>query len=148
MTLEDWRKEDKLKAHTTNPQEIQSLFRVIDRDIFDARVTAVSADRRFATAYNAALQLATVALLASGYRVTAGKGHHFVTISSLPFTMGKQALPRMKYLNICRQARNKTDYDRAGVTEEQEVTELLAEVMEFRQDLLDWLKQHYPVLLS
>lgn len=143
MTLEDWVKEDKLKTHTTSPQEIQSLFKVIERDIADAGVTAVSADRRFATAYNAALQLATVALLASGYRVTAGKGHHFVAISSLQFTMGEAALSRMKYLNVCRQARNKTSYDRAGVTEEQEVTELLEEVSQFRQDVLDWLSQHY-----
>lgn len=146
MTLEDWLKEDKLKAHQTTPQEIQSLFKVIDRDIADAQVVGVSADRRFATAYNAALQLATVTLLASGYRVTAGKGHHYVTISALRFTMGKSAVPRMHYLNLCRQTRNKTDYDRAGVTEEQEVAELLKEVAQFRQDVLEWLKKHHSNL--
>ena len=147
MTLENWLEEDKLKAHKTSPKEIQSLFKVIDRDIEDAGVSGVSADRRFATAYNAALQLATIALLASGYRVTASKGHHFVTISSLPFTMGKTAVPRSHYLNVCRQTRNKTDYDRAGVTEEEEVEELLAEVSRFRQDMLGWLKLHHPQLL-
>lgn len=146
MSLQDWLNEDKLSLHTTNPKEIQSLFKVIERDIADAGVVGVSADRRFATAYNAALQLATIVLLASGYRVTAGKGHHFVTISSLQFTMGKAALPRMKYLNVCRQTRNKTDYDRAGVTEEEEVEELLAEVSQFRQDVLDWLHKHHPAL--
>jgi hypothetical protein len=146
MSLQDWLNEDKLSSHTTNPTEIESLFKVIDRDIADAGVTAISADRRFATAYNAALQLATVVLLASGYRVTAGKGHHFVTISSLRFTMGKAALARANYLNVCRQTRNKTDYDRAGVTEEHEVVELLEEVAEFRQDVVNWLKQHHPEL--
>ena len=53
----------------------------------------------------------------------------------------------MNYLNICRQTRNKTDYDRAGVTEEEEVNELLAEVAEFRRDLLDWLNQNYKSLM-
>lgn len=86
-------------------------------------------------------------LLTSGYRVTAGKGHHFVTISSLQFTMGEAALPRMKYLNVCRQTRNKTDYDRAGVTEETEVEELLAEVIEFRRDVRDWLSQNHKNLI-
>ena len=143
MTLEEWLKENKLKAHKTSPKEIQSLFKVIDRDIADAGITATSADRRFATAYNAALQLATVVLLASGYRVTASKGHHYITLASLPLTMGKSAMARSNYLNVCRQARNKTDYDRAGVTEEYEVVELLEEVIQFRQDVLDWLKEHY-----
>jgi uncharacterized protein (UPF0332 family) len=147
MTLQDWLSEDKLKPHTTSAQEIQNLLRVIDRDIADASIVAVSADRRFATAYNAALQLATVALLASGYRVTAGKGHHYVTISSLRYTMGKAAVPRMHYLNLCRQTRNKTDYDRAGVTEEAEVEQLLEEVVQFRHDVLDWLKQNHPKAL-
>lgn len=144
MSLQDWLAEDKVKRHKASANEIQSLFNVIDRDIADAGVKEVSADRRFATAYNAALQLATVALLASGYRVSTGKGHHFVTISSLQFTMGKSAVPRMNYLNVCRQARNKTDYDRAGVTEEDEVVELLMEVTRFRQNVLDWLAQNYP----
>lgn len=58
MSLQDWLNEDKLSPHTTNPKEVQSLFKVIERDIADAEVTAISADRRFATAYNAALQLA------------------------------------------------------------------------------------------
>jgi uncharacterized protein (UPF0332 family) len=146
MSLQDWLNEKKISPHTTNPKEIENLFKVIDRDIADAGVTAISADRRFATAYNAALQLATVVLLASGFRVTASKGHHFVTLSSLPFTMGKSAVGRSNYLNTCRHTRNKTDYDRAGVTEEQEVEILLEEVTEFRRDVLDWLSLHHPEL--
>jgi hypothetical protein len=146
MSLQAWLSEDKLKRHTASTKEIQSLFQVIDRDIADAGVVGVSADRRFATAYKAGLQLATVALLASGYRVSAGKGHHFVTLSALQYTMGKSAVGRMNYLNVCRQTRNKTDYDRAGVTEEQEVIELLEEVNHFRRDVLNWLEQHHPAL--
>ncbi len=146
MSLKDWLSEEKLKQHTTSPKEIESLFKVIDRDIADAQVQGVSADRRFATAYNAALQLATVALLISGYRVVAGKGHHYVTISSLQFTIGASAMPRVHYLNLCRQTRNKTDYDRAGVTEENEVEQLLDECIQFRQEILTWLKQHHPHL--
>ena len=146
MSLQDWLTEGKLKQHTSSLKEIQSLFLVIDRDIADAQIMRVSADRRFATAYNAALQLATVVLLASGYRVITGKGHHFLTISSLQYTMGQSAVSRLNYLNSCRQLRNKTDYDRAGVTDEQEVEELLTEVSQFRKDVVAWLEKHYPHL--
>jgi hypothetical protein len=50
------------RRQPTSRSEIDSLFMVIDRDLSDAVVTALSADRRFATAYNAALQLATMNL--------------------------------------------------------------------------------------
>ncbi len=146
MTLQNWLDEGKLKTHTSSPKEIENLFRVIDRDITDAGIEEVSADRRFATAYNAALQLATVALLASGYRVVAGKGHHYITIHSLQHTMGKVGQARMYYLNLCRQARNKTDYDRAGVTKEDDVEQLLEEVTALKTEVIDWLKANHPKL--
>lgn len=50
------------------PEEIRALLAVSARDEADARETAISEDRRFATAYNGALQLATVVLRAEGYR--------------------------------------------------------------------------------
>jgi hypothetical protein len=50
----------RLKRQPTSRSEIESLFKVVDRDLADAAVTGISADRRFATAYNAALQLATI----------------------------------------------------------------------------------------
>jgi hypothetical protein len=56
----------------------QSAVDLIDRDLADAAVQDVSADRRFAIAYEAALQLATITLYASGYE-THGTGHHFNT---------------------------------------------------------------------
>ena len=44
------------------------LLRIVDRDLKDASILELSADRRFVTAYNAALRLATIVLRASGYR--------------------------------------------------------------------------------
>ena len=41
-------------------QELDDLRGVIDRDLADAAVPALSADRRFATADNAALQTAAM----------------------------------------------------------------------------------------
>lgn len=54
---------------------MDDLLRVADRDLADAEIPQLSSDRRFATAYNAALQMATIALYAAGFRAC-GAGHH------------------------------------------------------------------------
>ena len=46
-----------LRAHRTSPQEINDLRAVVERHLADANIDALSNDRRFATAYNAVLQL-------------------------------------------------------------------------------------------
>jgi uncharacterized protein (UPF0332 family) len=147
MSLTKWLADGHLKEHHASASEIHKLFQVIERDLDDAAIEQTSADRRFSTAYNAALQLATIALLASGYRAVPGKGHHYITIMSLTETMGQKAESRAEYLNTCRSLRNRTDYDRAGVTNENQVAELLEEIHFFHQDLIQWLKTHHPDLL-
>ena len=44
---------------------------LVTRDLADAGIVGLSADRRFATAYNGALQAANMAIACAGYRVTA-----------------------------------------------------------------------------
>jgi hypothetical protein len=146
MTLEELLAEGRLRSHQTSPREVADLLRVVDRDLADAAVPQISADRRFATAYNAALQLATIALHAAGYRA-AGIGHHWTTLHVLAQIMGTQVQSLTDYLDNCRAKRNVTDYDRAGEISNQEAEEILAEVRIFRRDLLAWLRQNYPALL-
>lgn len=45
-----------VKKHSTSDEEIKNLLAVVSRDLQDASLQGLSADRRFATAYNAALQ--------------------------------------------------------------------------------------------
>ena len=68
-------KGDIQKVHVTR-KSLADLANLVDRDLNDARVTALSADRRFAIAYNAALNLASYAIRKTGYRVSAKVGHH------------------------------------------------------------------------
>jgi len=72
-----------VQRHRTSKRELDEIRAVIERDLGDARVARVSADRRFATAYNAALQTASMAIASAGYRVTAKAGHHRVTIDAI-----------------------------------------------------------------
>lgn len=66
----------KVKPHQTSKQELDNIRKLIARDLADASVLALSADRRFATAYNAALQSGTITIACSGSRVNARAGHH------------------------------------------------------------------------
>mgnify|MGYP001768425817 CR=1 FL=1 len=114
--MQSWLSEGKLKAHKTGKSEITQLLSVFDRDMADARVKTLSADRRFAIAYNAALMVSIAALAAAGYRAS-GEGHHYWTIQSLAFTM--QADDKtIKKFNKFRQKRNISDYERTDVVSE------------------------------
>ena len=87
MSFKDWLNKGWLIAHETGPSEISELFGIADRDLKDCRTEGLSADWRLNIAYNAALQLATAALAACGYR--AGReAHHYRVIQSLALTVG------------------------------------------------------------
>jgi hypothetical protein len=146
MTLRDLLAEGRIRPHKTSVREIGDLLRVVDRDLADAGIRQLSADRRFATAYNAALQLASIVLHAAGYR-TAGSGHHWATFYVLPEIMGHPAQSRADYLDNCRSKRNVTDYDRAGEISDREVEEILAEARAFRSDVVSWLRKNHAGLL-
>ena len=145
MTLKQLLTDGKLVRHRTSQQEIASLLNVVERDITDASIEVVSADRRFATAYNAALQLATIALYCKGYKAV-GQGQHFTVLQTIKETMGQGFRNRADYFDMCRTKRNITDYDRAGEVSEQEAIELLQEVKDFKQEVADWLHNYCPKL--
>ena len=146
--LQGWLDAGALRRHRTSRHEITDLLAVAERDLSDARVTALSLDRRFATAYSAVLQLATIVLAASGLRVTAQRGHHAVTWRALPELMGDDVGDTAVYFDSCRTLRNRSDYDRAGVVSEAEVEELLRETEAFRGQVIDWLSREHPRLVE
>lgn len=108
MSLANWLKEGRLKGHKTSAREVAELLKLVDRDLADSAIKEISADRRFATAYNAVLQLATIALHAAGYR-TAKTGHHWTTMKAMPEVMGPEFRGRADYFNTCRATRHVTD---------------------------------------
>jgi hypothetical protein len=138
MSLQTWQADGRLRPHVGSAQETADLLRVVERDLADAGIQVLSSDRRFTTAYNAALQLATIVLRASGYR-TAGVGHHWITFQALPELMGAGQQVRADYFDACRRKRNIADYDAAGEISDSETEELLAEALEFRRDVQAWL---------
>ena len=145
MSLEDWLNEGRLKTHTTGQKEIEQLFAVFKRDMADAQAEALSTDRRFTTAYNAALMVARAALAASGYR-TSGEGNHYWTIQSLAFTL-QPDIKSIKKFNKFRKKRNISDYEMTGMVSEQEVGEMLSLAQDLRAAVEKWLHEHHPELM-
>ena len=147
MALKQFLADARLRPHQTSRREIHDLLHVADRDLKDAAVRGISLDLRFTTAYQAALQLATIVLAASGYR-TAGVGHHWITFKILPELMGSECQDLADYFDQCRSKRNRSDYDRAGTVSEPEAAEILEEAKQFRKGVISWLRANHPGLAS
>lgn len=77
MSLKDWLNKGWVVNHKTSPEEIADLFGVADRDLEDCKAEGLSSHWKLAIAYNAALQMATAALAACGYR-SAREAHHII----------------------------------------------------------------------
>ena len=144
MTLADWLANRWIVAHEPTVAEIADLCAVVDRDLEDAAITRLSADWRLSIAYNAALQLATLALLAEGYRPGRERAHER-TILSLRDTVGIAA-KTVDLLDAIRRKRNQANYEHAGTTSAAEAQELHQVAKTLRGDVLRWLKRTHPAL--
>jgi uncharacterized protein (UPF0332 family) len=143
MNLEQLVNLGKLKYHKTSPKEISELLNVINRDIKDAKVKGISSDRKFATAYNAILQLATILLYCKGYKPE-GAGHHFTVFQAMKEIMVKEYHKLADYFDSCRVKRNIADYTNAGRISEAEAEELVKESEEFLKTVLNWISTNCP----
>jgi uncharacterized protein (UPF0332 family) len=122
---------------------LHDLHAVVERDLLDAKIPELSADRRFATAYNAVLQLATMVIACEGYRVV-GLGHHQTTLRAFEVAMGAQASALAAYFETCRRKRNQVDYDMANVATESEAEDLVQKAEEFSGLVKSWIQRHHP----
>lgn len=139
MSLKRLLSSGNLRRQASSVEEIADLIEVVERDLKDASLKGLSPDRRFATAYNAVLQLAVMVLRSEGYR-TSGMGHHATAFKALPLIMGKEVRERADYFDACRSKRNVTDYGKAGEVSESEADELLAEAQDFKEEVLAWME--------
>jgi len=107
-----------------------------------AKLEALSPDRRFATAYNAVLQLTKIVVACEGYRI-AGLGHHQTAFQALEIAMGPSVVPLSSYFERCRRQRNQVDYDMANVATEADANILVQKAQEFQQLVEDWIRKNH-----
>jgi uncharacterized protein (UPF0332 family) len=143
-----WRKlkaSRRVQEHETSPQELDDLRAIVDRDLRDAALPGLSADRRFATAYNAVLTIAKMVVAAAGYRVV-GQGHHRTAFEALEQAMGHKISDWIDYFDAARRKRNIVDYDLSAVASEEEAQELIQKAKEFRAIAENWIAEHHSRL--
>lgn len=145
MSLENWAKNGWLRKHETSPQEIKSLFDIVDRDLKDACKKDLSSDWRFGIAYNAALKVCTILLYAEGYRPERSLAH-YRTLQALPLILGKEKEGDATYLDKCRKTRNTAEYDQIGVTTVSDAEELIEFVEDLKFEAKQWLKSNHKDL--
>jgi hypothetical protein len=111
------------QRHKTSKKELDNMRALIARDLADAGIAGLSADRRFATAYNAALQAANMAIVCAGYRIMYAD-----------------------YFETCRRKQNTIDYSFSNVATETEAKEILVQAAEFYNQVEDWITKTHPSL--
>ena len=147
MSLENLLKIGQLKAHPPDASEIQRLLAAAERNLADARVTAISAETRFDAAYKAIMQAALAALMAHGYRPdTKRPGHHVTVVQGLALTIGLAA-PRVQVLDTLRRQRNVADYTGEDIYSST-VNHCIEEATRLLADVKRWLKAERPDLLA
>lgn len=134
---------EEIRAHK---ESVRRLLAAAARHIADAKVKAVSAETRFASAYTAIRMLADVGLHANGYRTLTSKpGHHQTAIQTLPKSLGveSQTVIRLDHL---RKQRNLTEYT-GDFIPESAVAECVAQAESLHAVAIGWLQKHKPDLL-
>jgi len=122
------------------------MLAVGDRDLRDSRVEGLSADARLSHAYSAALQFASAALAASGYRPARGGDHHVRVIQALALTIGWEAAS-VATLDAFRKKRNVSSYERAGQISDRTAREANVLAVRLRDDVAAWLRKNHPELI-
>lgn len=133
MNLQKWLDKGEIQSVKVGSEDLKNLLDLVDRDLKDAQVEAISVDRRFASAYGAALNLANFIIRNKGYRVIGQRGHHRTTFLVAAEILGKQSIKYLDYFDICRRKRNKVDYDFVDVVSKDEVDELIQAVLDFKK---------------
>lgn len=145
MSLRDWLNNRWLEEHQTSSQEIADLLAIADRDIADSQISELSADWKMTIAYNAALQLATAALAASGYRAVR-ESHHYRIIQSLSYTINADD-GMITLFDQFRKKRNISGYDCAGMISDQEANEMRNLAINLQEKVIKWLHENCPDLV-
>jgi hypothetical protein len=145
MSLRNWLENHWLVEHQPSSEEISDLLAVVERDLQDAAVDRLSTDWRLGIAYNAALQLALLALAAEGFRPERQRSHERA-VQSLRYTVGLSQ-GSIDTLDAVRRKRHLSNYERAGTTSYKEAEEVYELASGLRLDVLEWMQEWHPDLL-
>lgn len=147
MTWRNWLKEGRVEALAPIGSELVAQRRAAERSLKDAALEGLSPEGRFQLAYVAALDLATIAVRASGYRIKSRLGHHQLTFEAAGVALGESSRETIDYFDLCRRRRNVISYDGDEVSQAL-ADELLAESVRFAETIDRWLRTEHPGIIE
>lgn len=128
-------------------EAIQRLLDGAARHIADAKVTAISGETRFVSAYTAIRMLADVGLNANGYRTRSSvPGHHLIAIRAMGVTLGVEDR-EIARLDKLRQMRNAAEYS-GDLIPKAAIAECLRQAHALQKVVIAWLQKNRPDLLE
>ena len=142
----NWLDNGWLEVHKTSLQEISELLSIAERDLTDCESPGLSPDWQLSIAYNAALQVATAALAASGYRVSR-QAYHYRVIQSLAHTI-KAESNIVNQFDKFRKKRNIGGYEAVGRISQHEADEMKSLAEKLKDQIITWLKKKHPDLME
>lgn len=145
MSLRNWLKNGWLVEHDPTKQEIADLLAIVERDLRTASIEGQDTYWQFAMAYNGALQAATAALAASGYRADRDSHHHRV-IASLALTIGAEP-DLVRIFDTFRKKRNIGTYHRVDSVSDKEAAEMFNLARDLQKRVILWLESDHSDLL-
>jgi len=119
-----------LKAEPRNAQEVTRMLAMAQTRLSDAKLSNLSLEGRFTSAYNAAHAAALAALRWHGYR----SENRYTVFQCLTHTLGWPA-NRWRVLDTAHQKRNLAEYEGYLDVEESTVAELCALVQNLMADV-------------
>jgi len=119
-----------LKAEPRNAQEVTRMLAMAQTRLSDAKLSELSLEGRFTSAYNAAHAAALAALRWHGYR----SENRYTVFQCLTHTLGWPA-NRWRVLDTAHQKRNLAEYEGYLDIEESTVAEMCALVQSLIADL-------------
>ena len=146
MSLQRFLNNRWIREHQTSAHEIADLLAIADRDLEQSQTPGLEPEWRFDIAYNAALQLATAALAAAGFRAER-ENKHLRTIECLQFTVGLDRKD-IDILDRFRRKRHIAVYDRVGAISDQEADEMFELAARLRRLVEDWLQREHRDLVQ
>jgi len=139
MSLERLLKNKMIAKVLSNPQQVNEIFRVAERDLKVARnnLKEGSYDWALAIAYNSMLQAGRALMFSRSYRPI-GENKHVAVVEFTKIELSDELSKRLAFaFNKIRMKRHRVIYEQAGITTEREATE----VIELAEDFVYWVKE-------
>lgn len=139
-------KKKSLTAEPVTKDELDKLRKRAATSLKDAKNPGQSAEGKYKDAYDAARQLAVIAIRASGRRVSAKSGHHAVTFEALEALDSTRFKPAADYFDSARSKRNAIEYTAAAAPSETDANELVAEAERLQKSVEEWIATNHATL--